>query len=612
MFGKRANRQLLIVNHLSSQHQDSSEISLVSETSSSWLFFCICTHPERGMITRQTVGADPLSQGKECKSPASVCSEDGKGNESSLAASFVFVEDTERASTLKRHATVVHHPESIPTLLPGEERQALVHDVVLIHPAQVEGLKLFVTNLRMLLLGEFEEDVLELPLTSILDLKTSPRGLDVKTKDCRFFQIGVSNIAPLGKLLNSLIFQIPPSELFPLRRLAKGLTARHPSPLNLEEELARFGAQTTIKISEENSDFSLCHTYPRRLLVPATASKETLIGSSRFRDKGRMPVLSWIASSGASIWRSSQPKSSILNRSNDDEEYLRQTGVMFIIDCRPMLNAYANIANGAGVESLGNYHKGIELWFASIQNIHHVREAWEKIFSTAQQFYLSDHPGGTTATWFAGLETSGWLDLMSGILRASAVLVDKISNSKMSVLCRCSHGLDRTPQVVSLAMLALDPFYRTIRGFAILIEKEWISMGHKFQSRYCIGQNPHDDVSPIFSQWIECVYQLLLQYPDEFEFTSDYLAAILFGMLSGRFGNFLFDSEKERIQHGSIAEDGSVVDSVWPAIWRDRGMYENFNYQNRKTGAILLIEHRVSKLCLFNKLWLAHTRINFL
>ncbi|XP_053476027.1 myotubularin-like [Ictalurus furcatus] len=81
------------------------------------------------------------------------------------------------------------------------------------------------------------------------------------------------------------------------------------------------------------------------------------------------------------------------------------------------------------------------------------------------------------------------------------------------MVVRCSDGWDGTAQLTSLAMLMLDSHYRTLRGFQVLIEKEWISFGHKLASRVGLGDENHanSERSPLFVQFIDCVWQMMRQ-----------------------------------------------------------------------------------------------------
>ena len=44
----------------------------------------------------------------------------------------------------------------------------------------------------------------------------------------------------------------------------------------------------------------------------------------------------------------------------------------------------------------------------------------------------------------------------------------------------------------------------------VLIEKEWLSFGHKFGNRIGHGEDKHNDSerSPVFLQWVDCVWQV--------------------------------------------------------------------------------------------------------
>jgi myotubularin-related protein 1/2 len=66
--------------------------------------------------------------------------------------------------------------------------------------------------------------------------------------------------------------------------------------------------------------------------------------------------------------------------------------------------------------------------------------------------------------------------------------------------------------------------------------------------RFGHGEDKHDDSerSPIFIQFIDCVWQLFNQFTSSFEFNSLFLKTILDELYACRFGTFLYNNEKER------------------------------------------------------------------
>ena len=61
------------------------------------------------------------------------------------------------------------------------------------------------------------------------------------------------------------------------------------------------------------------------------------------------------------------------------------------------------------------------------------------------------------------------------------------------------------------------------QGFQFLIEREWLSFGHQFALR-CSFHQP-DQNSPVFLQWLDCVHQLLNQFPCHFDFNESFLVS---------------------------------------------------------------------------------------
>ncbi|XP_054707043.1 myotubularin-related protein 6-like [Uloborus diversus] len=315
---------------------------------------------------------------------------------------------------------------------------------------------------------------------------------------------------------------------------------------DLQAEFARMGVPNDKwHLTTINRDYEICDTYPRLLYVPASSSTAILVGSSRFRSRGRLPVLSYLHKNMAAICRCSQPLSGFSARCPEDERLLDcilksspNGEYMYVVDTRPKINAMANRAAGKGYEN-EDFYRNIKFQFFGIENIHVMRSSLQKMVDVCELKVP------TMGAFLSGLESSGWLRHVKTVLEASAFIAEALENGT-SVLVHCSDGWDRTAQTCSLAALLQDPYYRTITGFQALLEKEWLSFGHKFTDRCGLVQGDPKEAAPVFTQFVDAVWQLTHQFPSSFQFNERFLLTVHDHVHSCQFGTFVGNCEKER------------------------------------------------------------------
>jgi hypothetical protein len=121
---------------------------------------------------------------------------------------------------------------------------------------------------------------------------------------------------------------------------------------------------------------------------------------------------------------------------------VRNTAPHLIIDARPLTNAIAQTAMGAGTENESNY-PGSKLVFLGIENIHVVRDSFNKLYDgTDFSFNLAcvSFEGGDLSK--SALDRSGWLKHLKTILDGAALITNSVDEKNAHVLIHCRYVLN--------------------------------------------------------------------------------------------------------------------------------------------------------------------------
>lgn len=466
---------------------------------------------------------------------------------------------------------------------------------------------LVLTNYRIIWLAQSTKDAMEIPLASILTLESSTTAPHVANIDCKNLlraSIAFEDEATCYTFLSNVwdLYAASPYYVFAhvhqdalLRRdgispgfasSATTLVDRFYDPETDYRRLNLLNEESWMRLYD-NSDYALFPSYPETFVIPSILDEYDLRELSAYRSASRIPAVVWRhPHTGALVCRCAQPCAGLSGYVVEADQKLvlalqRATSafddasVFHFFDARSQIAATANAAQGKGTEDPRNYANS-ELHFCDIANIHAVRSSYNALSSVCQPG--QEKYGGE---WAFQLRNTFWFMHISRILAASQDICRCLCQGE-SVMVHCSDGWDRTPQLTTLVQLLLDPFYRTLHGFLQLVEKEWCTFGHMFRHRYAQGESPGaqelEEQSPVFVQWIDAVWQIWRQQPWAFEFNEAVLASLYESVFSGRYGNFLYNCERER----KFKESEAPTASLWYVLLDAKDKFLNIEYDGAK------------------------------
>ncbi|XP_052793967.1 myotubularin-related protein 10-B-like isoform X2 [Mya arenaria] len=315
--------------------------------------------------------------------------------------------------------------------------------------------------------------------------------------------------------------------------------------LDWEEELRRCHADKTWRVTDVNIHFDLSQSLPKYFVVPSALMNTDLQKAApHFKDR-RIPVWCY-----THINRNSLVRMSAMDISSDQTKFQQR-----MLDAVKVASNQRNSPKVVVIEEECPSCQEVQESFTRLRKM--------CMSDTIEEFVDQD------ASWLTSLESSRWLLLVARCLKAAKDICEHVISGKRTVVIQEATGCDMSCLVSSLAQVLLDPHYRTMTGLQGLVEKEWVRAGHPFQ-KYLALVTPTEsslEQTPVFLLFLDCIWQLMQQFPTSFEFTETLLTTMWDSALIGIFDTFLFNNDHQRVSF-SKNDNKNIRQFKLPSAWK--------------------------------------------
>ncbi|XP_010223203.1 PREDICTED: myotubularin-related protein 12-like [Tinamus guttatus] len=288
------------------------------------------------------------------------------------------------------------------------------------------------------------------------------------------------------------------------------------------DELERTKGNVKYKAVVTNEGYRVSEKLPLYFVVPMCVSEDSIL---KFQGRG-IPIWCWSCRNGAALL-----KMSAFPKEQDDAASQMQKAFLDGI--------YRTISNPP-YELLKT-----EDLSSSLPCLQEIQTAYTRF----KQLFLIDNSTDFWATdvkWFSLLESTNWLEIIRRFLKKAIEVAECLERQHSNVLLIEESATDLCCVISSLVQVMMDSYSRTKSGFQSLIQKEWVTGGHSFLDR-CNHLHKNDkEEAPVFLLLLNCVWQLVQQYPPAFEFTETYLTVLSDSIYVPIFSTFFFNSQHQK------------------------------------------------------------------